>query len=197
MNPIPVTLEGTHVRLEPLARAHADDLFAAAQFDEIWEYFLQPRPATREQMRAWVDSALAQVAAGAQVWFAILHRADACAIGVTAYLNIARGDHTLEIGGTWLTPAAWRTPINTECKYLLLRHAFENLGCRRVQLKTDERNTRSRRAIERLGAVPEGILRKYQARFDGYQRNTAMYSIIDTEWQTVRARLEKFLAEQR
>jgi RimJ/RimL family protein N-acetyltransferase len=189
----PITLTGTYVRLEPLAPEHTDDLFAAAQFSEIWEYFLMPPPATREQMRAWIETAQAQLDAGTQIWFAIIRRGDNRAVGVTSYLNIARKDRGVEIGGTWLTPEAQRTPLNTECKYLLLRHAFETLGCVRVQLKTDERNIRSRRAIERLGAVQEGVLRKYQIRYDGYQRNTVMYSILDTEWRGVKARLEAFL----
>ena len=112
---------------------------------------------------------------------------------MTSYLDIRRNDRGLEIGSTWLTPPVWRTPINTECKYLLLRHAFEELGCVRVQLKTDERNARSRKAIERLGAKPEGILRKYQMLDNGYPRNTAIYSIVDSEWVEVKTRLEKLL----
>ncbi|MBM3128451.1 MAG: GNAT family N-acetyltransferase [Chloroflexi bacterium] len=193
MNITPLTLPGIHVRLEPLALKHTDDLFAAAQFPEIWEYFLMPPLTTREQMCAWIETTQSQIEAGTQIWFAIVRCSDNRAVGVTSYMNIARQDRGLEIGGTWLTPDAQRTPINTECKYLLLRHAFETLGCVRVQLKTDERNIRSRRAIERLGAVQEGILRKYQIRYDGYQRNTVMYSIVDTEWQAVKARLEEFL----
>ncbi|MDE3091124.1 MAG: GNAT family N-acetyltransferase, partial [Chloroflexota bacterium] len=123
----------------------------------------------------------------------IIRCADNRAVGVTSYLNISHTDRGLEIGGTWLTPEVWRTAINTECKYLLLRHAFETLGCIRVQLKTDERNVRSQRAIERLGAVKEGVLRKYQVTHGGYARNTVMYCIIDTEWAVVKARLEEFL----
>ncbi|MCI0477369.1 MAG: GNAT family N-acetyltransferase, partial [Anaerolineales bacterium] len=141
----------------------------------------------------WIEQAQAQIESGTQIWFAIVRRGDNRAVGVTSYMNITRKDRGLEIGGTWLAPEVWRTPINTECKYLLLRHAFETLGCVRVQLKTDERNVRSRRAIERLGAVQEGMLRKYQIRYDGYQRNTVMYSILDTEWRGVKERLEEFL----
>ncbi len=193
IDPRSIRLEAKYVYLEPLALAHADDLFAAAQHDEIWEFFLAPRPATHEQMRAWIEKSLAQVQAGTHVWFAIIRRADNRAVGVTSYMDIRRADRGLEIGGTWLTPEAWRTALNTECKYLLLRHAFETLGCIRVQLKTDERNTGARRAIERLGATQEGTLRKYQIRHTGYQRNTVMYSIIDAEWQAVKERLEGFL----
>lgn len=193
MNIQPITLEGTHVRLEPLALKHADDLLEAAQPNEIWEFMLSAPVQTREAMRAWMQKSLQQMEAGTRVWFTVVRRADNRAVGVTSYMNIMRADRGLEIGGTWLTPEVWRTAINTECKYLLLRHAFETLGCIRVQFKTDARNLRSQRAIERLGAVKEGVLRKYQVTHSGYQRNTVMYSILDTEWSTVKAKLEERL----
>lgn len=189
----PIILIGTHVRLEPLALKHADDLLAMSRYPEIWEFLIAAPIQTLDEMRAWIEKAEKQAAAGTQIWFAAIRRADNRAVGVTSYLNISRADRGLEIGGTWLTPEVWRTAINTECKYLLLRHAFETLGCVRVQIKTDERNIRSQRAIERLGAVKEGILRKYQVTHSGYQRNTVMYSIIDTEWPAVKKRLEEFL----
>lgn len=193
MNITPITLEGTHVRLEPLVQKHTDDLFQAAQYPEIWELMIAPQPKTREEMRDSIAQCMQSVAKGERVWFAIIRCADHRAVGMTSYMDIHRVDRGLEIGGTWLTPSVWRTPINTECKYLLLRHAFETLGCIRVQLKTDERNIRSQRAIERLGAVKEGVLRKYQIVHDGYQRDTVMYSIVDTEWPAVKKRLEEFL----
>ena len=193
INPIPITLTGTHVRLEPLAPKHADDLFAASRHPEIWELLVAAPIQTLDEMRAWIEKAEQQTAAGTNIWFATIRRADNRAVGVTSYLNISRVDSGLEIGGTWLTPEVWRTAINTECKYLLLRHAFESLGCIRVQIKTDERNVRSQRAIERLGAVKEGTLRKYQVTYTGHQRNTVLYSIIDTEWLAVKERLEGFL----
>ena len=193
MNIQPIALTGVHVRLEPLAERHADDLFAASQFPEVWELLISPPWKTRDETCGWIQHAQEQVAAGTNIWFAIVRQADDRAVGVTAYLNISRVDGSLEIGGTWLTPLVWRTSINTECKYLLLRHAFETLGAVRVQLKTDERNLRSQRAIERLGAIREGVLRKYQMTHTGYHRNTVMYSIVDTEWNAVKARLEGFL----
>jgi RimJ/RimL family protein N-acetyltransferase len=147
-------------------------------------------------MNAWIAKANAQTAAKTNIWFATRRRADDQPVGVTSYLNISQADRSLEIGGTWLTPAAWRTAINTECKYLLLRHAFETFGCLRVQIKTDERNLRSQRAIERLGATREGVLRKYQATYTGYQRNTVIYSIIDTEWPKVKQQLEERMASR-
>ncbi|MBI3914331.1 MAG: GNAT family N-acetyltransferase [Chloroflexi bacterium] len=196
MNITPLTLEGTHVRLEPLELNHADDLFAASQYFEIWELMIAPAPKTRDEMRAWIGKSLEQSAAGTNIWFAVIRRADNRAVGVTSYLNISRADRGLEIGGTWLTPAVWRTALNTECKYLLLQHAFETLGCVRVQLKTDERNVRSQRAIERLGAKREGVLRKYQITHTGYARNTVMYSVIDSEWAEVKNKLEGFLKSE-
>ncbi len=194
LNISPVTLEGAHIRLEPLAQKHADDLFRASQYAEIWELMLAPQPKILQEMRDLIEQCMQSVAAGEKVWFAIVRCADNRAVGMTSYMDIHRRDRGMEIGGTWLTPPVWRTPINTECKYLLLRHAFEVLGCIRVQLKTDERNVRSQRAIERLGAVKEGVLRKYQIAHTGYQRNTVMYSIIDSEWPAVKMKLEGFLS---
>ncbi len=196
MNIVPLTLEGAHVRLEPLALKHADDLFAASRSPEIWELLIAAPIQTLDEMRAWIDKAGKQTAEGTQIWFATVRRADNRAVGVTSFLNISHADRGLEIGGTWLSPEVWRSAINTECKYLLLRHAFETLGCIRVQFKTDERNVRSQRAIERLGAVKEGILRKYQVTYTGHQRNTVMYSILDTEWSAVKVRLEGMISKQ-
>jgi len=193
INAPPVMLEGTHARVEPLAQKHCDDLFAASQYFEIWELMIAPAPKTREEMHAWIAIAQEQSAAGTNIWFAIIRRTDNRAVGVTSYMSIARADRGLEIGGTWLTPSVWRTAINTESKYLLLRHAFETLGCVRVQLKTDERNGRSQRAIERIGAQREGVLRKYQITHTGHPRNTVMFSIVDSEWAEVKKRLEEKL----
>lgn len=194
MDITPVTLEAQHARLEPLNAKHAAGLVAVAQSPEIWEFLVSPPVKTMEEMNAWIARANNQTAAGTNVWFAIVRREDGQPVGVTSYLNISRADETLEIGGTWLTPSVWRSAINTECKYLLLRHAFEQMGCRRVQIKTDERNSRSQRAIERLGAVREGVLRQYQKTYTGYQRNTVMYSLIDSEWPQAKRRLETLMA---
>jgi RimJ/RimL family protein N-acetyltransferase len=187
MNVQPITLEGRWVRLEPLAERHVLDLAEAAQDDDIWSYM----PAvlkTEEQMRDWIAAAQAQQATGTQLPFAIVDRAADRAIGSTRYLNITPNDRGLEIGWTWLARPAWRTAVNTECKYLLLRHAFESLGCIRVQLKTDKRNERSRRAIERIGGRFEGILRNHMLLHYGI-RDSAFYSIIEAEWPGVKERL--------
>jgi RimJ/RimL family protein N-acetyltransferase len=128
------------------------------------------------------------------VGWATVRQADGRVVGSTRFLDLRRPNRGLEIGWTWIDPQAQRTGVNTEAKFLMLRHAFEDLGAIRVQLKTDERNLRSRTAIARLGASFEGILRKYQARFDGYVRNTAMFSITAEDWPAVKARLEGMLA---
>jgi RimJ/RimL family protein N-acetyltransferase len=189
----PVTLEGTVVRIEPLAPTHLHDLFEAAQDDAIWTYLPTNPSASRDDMAGWIEDALAVRETGAQLPFAIIARSTARAVGSTRYLNIAPRDRALEIGWTWLGQQARRTAINTECKYLLLQHAFERLGALRVQLKTDSRNLTSQRAIERIGGVREGILRKNQLAQHGYQRDSVMYSIIEEEWPAVKARLRERL----
>lgn len=193
-DPQPVVLTGRHVRLDPLQPGHAGGLWAASRDPEIHRYLTGPAPAGPDDVTATIAAALAAAAAGAQVTFVVIHLATGRVAGTTRYLDIRRGDHALEIGHTWLAPEFQRTAVNTEAKYLLLRHAFEVLGAVRVQLKTDERNGRSRRAIERLGARFEGILRNYQTRWDGFVRNTAMYALTDADWPGIRARLEARLA---
>jgi RimJ/RimL family protein N-acetyltransferase len=189
----PVRLEGAHVRLEPLAAKHAADLFELSRDPEIWKLVVAPPIQTLDEMKTWISAAEKQTAAGTNIWFAAVRRKDDRAVGVTSYLNVSPRDRGVEIGGTWYAREVWRTAVNTECKYLLLRHAFESLGYVRVQIKTDERNVRSQRAIERLGAVREGVLRKYQITHTGHRRNTVMYSITDEEWPSVKSRLESFL----
>jgi RimJ/RimL family protein N-acetyltransferase len=143
----------------------------------------------------WIAEAHRMQATGTDVPYATVRCADGCAVGSTRFLDIRRPHRALEIGWTWLTPAAQRSAVNTEAKYLMLCHAFEGQGAVRLQLKTDERNAQSRAAITRLGAVFEGVLRNYQTRaHDGYVRNTAMFSITNTEWPAVKARLQARLA---
>jgi N-acetyltransferase len=187
-------LRGAHVRLEPLDPRHADDLLAAAADPAIWRYLPAPQPRSAEELRAWVDEAGRLGAAGDQVPFAIVDAGTGRAIGSTRLLEIRREWRTLEIGYTWLAAPAQRTAANTEGKYLLLRHAFEDQGALRVQFKVDERNLASQRAVERLGAVKEGVLRKQRINHDGFVRNAVYYSILDDEWPAVKARLEARLA---
>ena len=194
-DPKPVLLEGRHVRLEPLARAHLPAFVVAGSDAGIHQWALTKPLSDPAEMTAWFEEALRNQAAGIDVTFATVRRMDGRVVGSTRYMDIRRPHRSLEIGNTWLAPEAQRTPVNTEAKYLMLQHAFEALGAHRVQLKTDERNEKSRTAIVRLGAVFEGILRNYQTRpHDGYVRNTAMYSITASEWPAVKARLEAKLA---
>ena len=181
------------MRLEPVVPRHAEDLFAAGSDGAIWTYM--PRPVLKSvgDTLGWIQEALAVAAEGSQLPFAIIHRRSGKAIGSTRYLDIRREHRGLEIGWTWVGTAYQRTPVNTECKSLLLTHAFEELGAVRVQLKTDLRNERSQRAIERIGAVHEGVLRKHMVRWDGFIRDTVYYSILASEWPDVKRRLENLL----
>ncbi|HVU16212.1 MAG TPA: GNAT family protein [Candidatus Didemnitutus sp.] len=192
--PRPVVLEGQHVRLEPLETRHAAAIFEAGRDPEIFRWFLDPPLAVPADAEKWVAAALASQAAGIDVCFVTIRLRDSRVVGSTRFLDLRLAHRTLEIGNTWISRDAQRTPVNTEAKYLMLRHAFETLGAVRVQLKTDKRNEPSRRAIARLGAVEEGILRKYQTRFDGYVRDTVMFSITSDEWRGVKTRLESMVA---
>ncbi|MBI5653492.1 MAG: GNAT family N-acetyltransferase [Chloroflexi bacterium] len=196
MNIQPITLTGAHVRLEPGAEKHLADLLAASQHDEIWEYLPFGPFNTIDEWRTLVAGGHIAIQEGRRLWFVIVRCTDDRAVGMTGYNHISHPDCCVEIGGTWLNPSVWRTAINTESKYLLLRHAFENPGCIRVQLRTDARNLRSQRAIERLGATKEAVMRKQMITRGGYQRDSIMYSILDTEWQAVKNRLEGFLNRQ-
>jgi len=193
----PITLHGSHVRLEPLSGDHVPDLFEAGRDPEIWTYMLDGPLATVEATQLYVQDVLARAAILGEVAFAIVHRPGGRAVGSTRYMSIDPPNHALEIGGTWLDSAYWRTPVNTECKYLLLRHAFEDLGALRVQLKTDSRNVRSQNAIARLGAAREGVLRKQMIAKGGYHRDSVMYSITDVEWPAVKSNLEDKLEGRR
>ena len=193
-DPQPVLLEGRHVRLEPLERHHLPGLVQAAHDPATFQYFLTPPLGTEGEMTKWLEQILKNQVAGTDIGWATVRRSDNRVVGATTFLDIRRGNRGLEIGNTWIAPEAQRSAVNTEAKFLQLCHAFERLGAWRVQLKTDERNTRSRAAIERIGARFEGVLRKYQARYDGYVRNTAMFSITDAEWPAAKAKLEAMLA---
>ena len=193
MNPTPVVLYGESVRLEPLDPSHADQLLEEAQGDGIWRFMPVPVPTTRVEMVDLIDKAWAAASTGAELPFAIIDAKTDRAVGSTRYLEIRRIDRGLEIGWTWLGVKSQRSAINTECKYLLLRHAFEDLGAIRVQLKTDARNQQSLKAIERISAVREGMLRKHRRMWDGMVRDTVYFSVLDTEWPDVKARLERLL----
>ncbi len=186
----PVILEGQRVRLEPLQLSHATALYSACQDPEIWRYMPYKQPTALSEMETWIALALDAQERGTEVPFVAIDRSTEHILGSTRYLNIMPKDYGLEIGSTWLTEAARRTYVNTECKYLLLCHAFETLKAIRVQLKTDSRNVTSQRAIERIGAIKEGILRNHVIMPDGYYRHSVYYSIIKSEWAAVKAHLE-------
>ena len=189
MDPRPVTLEGRVVRLEPIDERHAADLYEVGSDESIWRYMPRRPIASVEDARAMIAEMLAGQREGSQLPFATVDRASGRAIGSTRYLDIRREHRGLEIGWTWLGVAWQRTPANTECKLLLLEHAFESLGALRVQLKTDARNVKSQRAIERIGGVREGVLRAHMILPDGFVRDTVMYSVTTAEWPEVRKRL--------
>jgi RimJ/RimL family protein N-acetyltransferase len=186
----PVILTGKHVRLEPMTEAHISALAEIGTGQEFWHFMLYGEMRTDMDMRNWVLDILSRKG---DLPFVAVHLASGRVAGATRYLNVVPKDRGLEIGGTWYGPEFQRTAVNTECKYLLLRHAFETLGAIRVQLKTDSRNVRSQAAIERIGAVKEGVLRNHMILPDGVIRHSVFYSIIDSDWEGVKARLERLM----
>jgi RimJ/RimL family protein N-acetyltransferase len=193
MDVVPAVLTGQFVRLEPMTEAHVPALAEIGVGQPFWDFMLYGSMGSEQDMRGWVADILARATRGTDVPFVAFHLASGRIAGATRYLNIVPQDRGLEIGGTWYGPEFQRTAVNTECKYLLLHHAFETLGCIRVQFKTDQRNVRSQQAIERLGASKEGILRNHMILPDGKFRDSVYYSILDREWPDVRARLEGML----
>lgn len=189
----PVTLSGGVVRLEPLSEAHIPELAEAGKDASIWRYMLYGEVTNIEKMDSWVRDKLSRKAAGTDQPFAVRHLKTGKLAGATRYMEIRPAHRGLEIGGTWYGTEFQRTPVNTESKYLLLRHAFENLGCIRVQLKADSRNERSIKAIERIGAKREGVLRNHMILENGVYRDSVYFSVIDSEWPMVRLRLEEML----
>jgi len=189
MNPTPVVLYGDAVKLEPLDPSHAEDLLAASADPEIWRYLPIAQLTSMVEVTQWIDEAWKLAATGEQLPFAIVDPETGRAIGSTRYLDIHRSWRTLEIGWTWLAASAQRSAVNTECKFLLLKHAFQDLGALRVQFMTDGRDQRTQEALERIGAVKEGVLRKQRVNHDGYVRDAVCYSILDDEWPAVKERL--------
>jgi RimJ/RimL family protein N-acetyltransferase len=190
----PVILEGKHVRLEPMTEAHIPALAEIGIGHTFWDFMVYGAMNTEDDMRGWVTDILSRAEKGTDLPFVAIHLASGRVAGATRYLNIMPKERGLEVGGTWYGTEFQRTAVNTECKYLLFKHAFETLGCIRVQLKTDLRNERSQKAIERIGAVKEGVLRNHIILPDGYFRHSVFYSILDTEWGDVKRRLEEMLA---
>ena len=186
-----LTLEGFGVRLEPLSEGHLLELAARCNDECLWELPYSLNPFTTDaDARKWLETALTLPNS---VPFAIRDIETGETIGSTRYLDIEPANRKLEIGWTFLQPDRWRTHVNTACKFLLLRHAFESGGCLRVQFKAEAVNLHSRRAIERIGATFEGVLRKFRTRANGEVRDTSVYSVLDTEWPAVKTKLLTFL----
>ncbi len=191
-DPQPLNLEGKFARLVPLTLDHAPAMLEAARDESIWDFFAVTAPTKVEEAAHWIEGRLTDQRAGLRLPFAVISQADGKFAGSTGYASINRPNRTLDIA-SWYGVAYQRTGINTECKYMLLRHAFEELGALRVGLTVDVNNTRSRRAVERIGAKQEGIVRKQRIRRDGTHRDTVVFSVIDDEWLEVKAHLERLM----
>ncbi len=190
----PVALAGPHARLEPLSHAHRDGLAEAVRDGELWRLWYTSIPAP-DRMAAEIDRRLGLQEAGTMLPFTVFD-ADGRIAGMTTYMNVDAGNRRVEIGSTWYAKRAQRTPLNTQCKLLLLTHAFEALGCIAVEFRTHVFNHQSRRGIERLGAKQDGILRSHQIGPDGALRDTVVFSIVAAEWRTVKAHLTFQLFER-
>ncbi|MGA2778574.1 MAG: GNAT family protein [Steroidobacteraceae bacterium] len=192
----PICLHGADARLEPLAMGHLDDLIESVNDGELWNlwYTTIPRP---EGMRAEIERRLALQAAGSMMPFAVVDVLSGKAVGMTTYMHIDAVNRRLEIGSTWMRRSVQRTLLNTQVKLVLLRHAFETLGCIGVEFRTHFLNQQSRRAIERLGAKLDGVLRQHQRAADGSLRDTCVYSVIASEWPGVKSHLNWQLSKPR
>ena len=193
----PFTLEGLAVRLEPIRSEHVESFWDAAKdnLDNIFQWIPYPMK-SKEDFQHVMDKALAEQERGESIVFATVERRSGRVIGSTRFMNIDRVNRRVEIGSTWIAPAWHRTAVNTEAKYLMLRHAFEDWQCMRVELKTDALNQRSRNAILRIGAKEEGTLRKHLITWTVRVRDTVYFSILDTEWPEVSAKLQNMLARK-
>ena len=186
----PVTLMGKFVRLEPLSESHVPSLAKVGLEPKIWRFMRYGKIETEVQLGKWARDLLDLQAQGTDLPFAVIHLSSENACGCTRYLNIDPPNRSLEIGGTWYGLDYQGTMVNTECKYLLLKHAFETLVCIRVWFKTDARNLRSMHALERVGAVKEGVLRNHMILPDGAIRDSVVFSLIPEEWPQVKHKLE-------
>jgi N-acetyltransferase len=192
---LPVTLEGSVVRLEPIRREHAELFFESAKNDveDIFRWFPYPMK-TRSDVEKFVAKVFEEQERGESVAFATVERGSGRVIGSTRFMNIDRANRRVEIGSTWIAPAWQRTAVNTEAKYLMLRHAFEVWGCFRAELKTDALNQKSRNAILRIGAKEEGTLRRHVLTWTGRVRDSVYFSILDSEWPEAKTKLEARLS---
>ncbi|PKF63282.1 GNAT family N-acetyltransferase [Psychromonas sp. psych-6C06] len=191
--PNPVTLSTDKITLRPLSISHLDDFYRAGAFPELWQWSLPDQCSSKAQAADWLSYSETMTQQGEHVAFAIFDNQSGELVGSTRYCAISKADKNLEIGFTFITPKYQRSYVNTHAKYCLLKHAFEQLGAIRVQFKAHEKNTTSRNAIARLGATFEGILRHHRILPDGSYRNTAIFSIINHEWQVIKQQLESKL----
>jgi N-acetyltransferase len=191
----PISLTGTYASLVPLNPAHADALRDASLDGELWRLWYTTVPAPDDMARE-IDRRLALFASGSMLPFTVLDATDT-PVGMTTFMNVDAANHRVEIGSTWYAARVQRTALNTECKLMLLTHAFQTLHCIAVELRTHIMNTQSRRAIERIGAKLDGVLRNHMRMPNGTLRDTVVYSIIDSEWPTVRAHLRWQLDRKR
>ena len=189
----PIILTGKVVHLVPLDPKYLNDLAIAGSDEQIWQYMRYGRVDTLDKMSALIDYLLLLQGRKTDLPFAVIYQMTGEAIGMTRYMEIEPANRSLEIGGTWYGQEYRRTAVNTECKFLLLQHAFDDLGCIRVQFKTDVRNERSQKALERIGAVKEGLFRDHMILPDGTVRSSMYYSILAKEWPSVRQRLTMLL----
>jgi RimJ/RimL family protein N-acetyltransferase len=186
---------GSRVKLIPMEMEHAEALYVISKESEIWTYLPSKITSLRETEN-WIEAALLQKEKGVDFPLVVVDQCTNHIVGSTRLLNISIPNRQLEIGWTWYSPSVWRTNVNTECKYLLLQYCFETLHTVRVQFVADIRNQRSNAAIIRIGATHEGVLRKNRILSDGYQRNACVYSIIDDEWPSIKAKLEDYLHKE-
>ena len=190
----PVTLEGRRVTIRPMELNDVEALYEAGKNSEIWTYMPMDINDISD-MEVLVQHAMQAKESGSEFPFVIYDHIQNQLVGSTRFLDISEKDRHLEIGWTWLSPSVWRSHVNTQCKYLLLKHCFENLSTVRVQLKTDGRNIRSQNAIDRIGGIREGVLRKNRMMHTGYIRDTVYYSILNEEWPRVKEKIEKKLLD--
>jgi RimJ/RimL family protein N-acetyltransferase len=188
----PITLSGNHIRLEPMRPSHARALLEAGRDEAVWTW-MPVRPVTAETMDRWLEKAMRAESEGREYPFVVVRLEDDRVIGSTRYLDVQEDDRNVEIGWTWYSPDVWGGVVNPEAKYLLMRHAFDNWRAIRVALKTDINNLHSQAAIRKLGARYEGTLRNQRIRPDGSYRDTVIFSVIDSEWPSVKAHLEQRL----
>lgn len=186
-------LIGTTVRLVPMSLDHSDRLLPHALEPEIWQYMPYGNVTTLDHLRATMNDLLTRQLRGTDLCYTVWHLSEDQPIGLTRYIAIDRSNFSVEIGGTWYGAPYRRSRVNTESKFLLLSNAFEGFGCQRVQIQSDVRNERSQRAIERLGAMREGVMRKNKRMPDGFERSSVMYSIVDDDWPSVKQKLTALL----